>query len=60
MTQLTEKPSLFDVVQDNLKALENIHAYLEKHADKLPPMSLSGIEVRIEKTRKALAEATHV
>jgi hypothetical protein len=51
-------PDLLASERANLMALENIRAYLAKHADILPPMSAAGIEVRLEKTRAAIAKAT--
>jgi hypothetical protein len=42
--------------EENLKVLKNLHAYLTKHADKLPPLSLASLEVRIDATRAALSK----
>lgn len=36
-----------------LAALKNTRAYLAKHADRLPPMSLNGMDAAIAKARDA-------
>jgi hypothetical protein len=43
--------------QENLTVLENLLTFLRKHRDRLPPISLASLEVRIEKTRAAIAKA---
>jgi hypothetical protein len=49
--------ALKENAMQNLRVLENIHAYLMKHADKLPPFTLASLEVQIDRTRIALGKA---
>ena len=42
----------------NLAVIENLLTYLSKHEARLPPFSTSSLELRIEKTRAAIAKAT--
>ncbi|MBU8540196.1 hypothetical protein [Falsiroseomonas tokyonensis] len=44
-------------LRDCFSALVNIRDYLQRHADKLPPMSTATIEVRIEQAEALLALA---
>lgn len=47
---------LLNSERENLTALENLLSYLRKHEAALPPLSTSSLEVRIEKTRAAIAQ----
>lgn len=51
-------PDLLGSEQENLTVLKNLLAYLRKHEAQLPPVSLSSLEVQIEKTRAAISRAT--
>jgi len=50
-------PEMLTSERDNLIALENLLSYLRKHEAELPPFSTSSLEVRIAKTRAAIAKA---
>ena len=50
-------PDLLERVEEDTKAFEQLHAYLTTHAEKLPPFSLSTLEVLIAKNRAAAAKA---
>jgi hypothetical protein len=43
----TEQTAKDDAASAMLGALKNTRAYLAKHADKLPPMSLNGLDIAI-------------
>jgi hypothetical protein len=51
-------PELLADAKANLFAMENVLAYFHKHQDRLPPVSLASLEIRIEATRKVIAKAT--
>lgn len=48
---------LLNEAREALIALKNVRDYLLKHSHRLPPMSSTGCEVRIEKLRAAIAKA---
>lgn len=48
---------LIAALRDDVKAMDNVVAYLRKHAHLLPPMTTTGLEVAAEKARAALAKA---
>jgi hypothetical protein len=54
---IASAPALLASERENLAVLENLLAYLRKHDAVLPPMSRVSLEVRIEKTRGAIANA---
>lgn len=54
LVELVEK--LAKTTNGSIKALENIAAYLVKHAASLPPCSLTGIELQIARNLAALAK----
>jgi hypothetical protein len=53
-TAVNSHDALVEALKQSTTALENIRAYLAKHADRLPPMSTTGTEVQIERNRAAL------
>ena len=50
-------PDLLEALRLALAAMENLRAYLIKHADALPPCSTSTLETRISAARATIAKA---
>lgn len=50
-----ERDDLAKALRDSQVALENILAYLARHQRLLPPLSMTGTELQIERNHAALA-----
>jgi hypothetical protein len=50
-------PTLLAQLRLAHRALTNLRAFLTKHADRLPPMSLASLDIQIDEAAAAIAQA---